>query len=64
MLLGSCGFEEPCCLPTKVPGGVVTEPRLSMAARVSGRVGAAGSSSTALRQGHALVPSWHPCHPC
>lgn len=35
-----------------------------MAARVSGHAGAAGSSSTALRQRHASVLSWHLWHPC
>lgn len=47
------------CLPTEVP-----EPHLSMAARVSGHAGAAGSSSAALRRRHALVLSWHLWHPC
>lgn len=52
---GSCGFGGPCCLPTEVSGGGVPEPRLSMAARVSRRVGAAGSSFTALPEARACL---------
>lgn len=54
-------FGEPCCLPTEVPGGGLLS---SIFPWLPGSVGMcrlwAAIPLLCLRQGHALVPSWHP----
>lgn len=54
-------FGEPCSLLTEVPGGELLNPIFPW---LPGSVGMcrlwAAIQLLCLRQGHALVPSWHP----